>query len=30
MQEKIKADMVDSFITISKMDGFVDHIHQSY
>lgn len=30
MQEKMLADFMESFIQISRMDGFVDHIHQSY
>lgn len=30
MQEKLLADLMESFISISQMDGFVEHIHKSY
>lgn len=30
MQANLLADLMESFISISKEDGFVDHIHKSY
>ncbi len=30
MKEKMYADLMDSFVQISKLDGFVDHIHKAY